>query len=533
MPQIDEESLLFDGWKLSDVIESDIYSKTYRAVRKDEDGKSEYAAIRHYSVSETDLAKRFKDKSRLKQYCHQLKKQLVNGLEIQKRFNDEIYVVRCYEYEIKEKTDCVGFDLYARFELLNSLQELIRADGLTEKSVGYIAADISGAIKVLSLDYVVHGDIRPANIYYCADDGFYKLGNFEAASEGSIMPDAVRPNGAYLYMAPEVYRKELADTSSDLYSLGIMIYRFLNGNCIPFTVPGPQSITEKSMKAAFQRRMEGEPLPPPLFAENHISEILRKVCDADESLRYQDAGELQDAFLDGFFIRNSYGNRQAFQDDTILPFGEKENEGKSAGAEMESADGRETARTSEKPENDTNTSRKKAKKLWQTGAIAAVILLLCICAAAAEYHFWSETGSDSKTGQNYASADSDDLISCNDSQNEGNVHKTKTRTERAAYWAAYQMFLDLSGEMDKTANYHPEYSVSESEQKAAELVARAETEGWSEVKCEWHNNGILDKYVIVHAVFTSEEFGDRITIDWPGGWDTEWEDTYYTYEKLE
>ena len=122
MPQIDEESLLFDGWKLSDVIESDIYSKTYRAVRKDEEGKPEYAAIRHYSVSETDLAKRFKNKSRMKQYCGQLKRQLVNGLEIQKRFNDEIYIVRCYEYEIKEKTDCIGFDLYARFELLNSLQ---------------------------------------------------------------------------------------------------------------------------------------------------------------------------------------------------------------------------------------------------------------------------------------------------------------------------------------------------------------------------------------------------------------------------
>lgn len=321
MPPINAESHLFSEWELSAVIESDRYSRTYRAEKKDADGTSEYAAIKHYSISEADLIKQFKDRSRLKQYCGQLREQIVNGLKIQEKFADEIHVVKCFEYGVREKSDCIGFDIYARFELLNSLQELIRANGLTEKSVGYIAADISGAIKTLSLAHVVHGDIRPSNIY-CTDDGVYKLGNFAIASEQQIGSDVIRPRGAYLYMAPEVYRKEPADASSDIYSLGMMIYRFLNGNCIPFTVPGPKSITEKSMKEAFLRRMEGETPPPPLFAEEGISEILRRVCDADRNLRCRDAGELQESFLDGFSIRTVYECRQGMQDDTILPFAE-------------------------------------------------------------------------------------------------------------------------------------------------------------------------------------------------------------------
>ena len=67
--------------------------------------------------------------------------------------------------------------------------------------------------------------------------------------------------GTYTYMAPEVFKGEEYGPSVDLYSLGIVMYRYLNKNRTPFLPPFPDPISPRDRDEALRLRMSGEKLP--------------------------------------------------------------------------------------------------------------------------------------------------------------------------------------------------------------------------------------------------------------------------------
>ena len=92
--------------------------------------------------------------------------------------------------------------------------------------------------------------------------------------------------GTPTYMAPEVYKKEKYGSTVDLYSLGIVLYRLLNNNRTPFLPLPPEPISYEMRERALDRRINGEPLPPPVNAEGGIAEIVLKACAYDPNKRY-------------------------------------------------------------------------------------------------------------------------------------------------------------------------------------------------------------------------------------------------------
>lgn len=96
-------------------------------------------------------------------------------------------------------------------------------------------------------------------------------------------------------MAPEVYREEKYGASVDIYSLGIVLYRFLNNNRAPFMPPYPEPITFKSRENAIYRRMSGETIPFPSCPDKTLSEIVLRACAYDAKNRYSDASEMREA----------------------------------------------------------------------------------------------------------------------------------------------------------------------------------------------------------------------------------------------
>lgn len=98
----------------------------------------------------------------------------------------------------------------------------------------------------------------------------------------------------------------------------------------------------------------------------------------------------------------------------------------------------------------------------------------------------------------------------------------KTRTKDEAEYDVYDAFLKLSADIQHAgADYR-------------EVIWLAESEGWSEIRCEEYESGTGYKdgsYIPNYAVFTSEEYGDRITIDWPGGWTATADNMSMAYEK--
>jgi serine/threonine protein kinase len=97
-----------------------------------------------------------------------------------------------------------------------------------------VAREVADALEAVHAVDVVHGDIKPSNIFLLPGDKI-KLVDFGAARViGAPSPtDGKIFVGTPGYLAPECVRGELADRRVDVYALGCVIYRMISG-AVPF-----------------------------------------------------------------------------------------------------------------------------------------------------------------------------------------------------------------------------------------------------------------------------------------------------------
>ena len=96
------------------------------------------------------------------------------------------------------------------------------------------------------------------------------------------------------YMAPEQLNG-VQDERSDLYSLGITIYRFLNGGRLPFLNPYLRLAAHEERMAAVKSRLSGQELPQASGASEQTMAVLRKVCAFRPEERYPSAEVFKEA----------------------------------------------------------------------------------------------------------------------------------------------------------------------------------------------------------------------------------------------
>jgi eukaryotic-like serine/threonine-protein kinase len=120
-----------------------------------------------------------------------------------------------------------------------SLEEFLDSDAsLDVRQVIEIGIHLAGALHYAHERGVIHRDIKPSNIYFDPGTGMVKLVDFGIAAidrrirEGKATDDQTIA-GTPRYMAPEQLQGERPDHRSDLYSLGVVLYRLLSGR-LPF-----------------------------------------------------------------------------------------------------------------------------------------------------------------------------------------------------------------------------------------------------------------------------------------------------------
>jgi serine/threonine protein kinase len=179
-------------------------------------------------------------------------------------------------------------------ELVTSLPKYLETNRLTREQVIKLGIDICTALDLCSKNGIIHRDIKDENIFI-SKDGIFKLGDFGIAKELSKTGKAASMRGTPLYMAPEVFRGEKYDAAVDIYSLGIVLYKLLNGGRMPFMPPYPQLIKFKDAEEALEKRISGEQLSPPAFAEQVLSSVILKACANKPEDRYFSATEMKQA----------------------------------------------------------------------------------------------------------------------------------------------------------------------------------------------------------------------------------------------
>jgi len=125
-----------------------------------------------------------------------------------------------------------------------------------------IVEQVANALDHAHRHDILHGDVRPANVFV-SDDGMVQLVGFTLVPI-QVSPDISLKDAAYL--PPELAQGQSPDHRSDLYSLGVSLYELTTGQ-LPFPGQTPLAIISQHIDVApVPPRSRHPDLPPELEA---------------------------------------------------------------------------------------------------------------------------------------------------------------------------------------------------------------------------------------------------------------------------
>ena len=179
-------------------------------------------------------------------------------------FIDESTNTLCIVMELAE-----GGDLYKKITEHKKLQS-----NFPEFEIMCALFQITNGLKYLHGANIIHRDLKCANIFISAD-GTFKLGDLNV-SKVQRKGMAYTQTGTPYYASPEVWKDKPYTFSSDIWSLGCVVYEMAALDP-PFTAVDMQSLFKKITKGDY-------PAIPHIYSEN-LSKILKSLLQVNPVLR--------------------------------------------------------------------------------------------------------------------------------------------------------------------------------------------------------------------------------------------------------
>ena len=183
-----------------------------------------------------------------------------------------------------------GDTYYIVMELLHGtdLKSGVRSHGaLDPKKVAQIGSQICGALSIAHKHEIIHRDIKPQNIMV-QPDGNIKVMDFGIArAKNSHLTQDNNVLGTAHYVSPEQTRGQELGPTSDIYSLGVVMYECATGR-VPFDGDDAISVALKQVNEL--------PVPPSQINANvdgDLERIILKCMEKDPANRFQTADELR------------------------------------------------------------------------------------------------------------------------------------------------------------------------------------------------------------------------------------------------
>lgn len=202
------------------------------------------------------------------------------------------------------------------------------SDVVTLLPIGKVVEIIFKCVRALDMamrEGIIHRDIKPGNILLSAS-GDIKLTDFGAAIRAANSADTTRDMndtvegvvGSPGYMSPEQVRNETLTHQSDIFSLGVVMYRLLTGR-LPLTATNQMSMAYAILNT--------EPPPPSTLRPNLppvLDTITMKAMAKDRAVRYQNWMEFGKDLTQAFATLRAEGeaasDSQQFEALRALPF---------------------------------------------------------------------------------------------------------------------------------------------------------------------------------------------------------------------
>lgn len=253
-------------WKVTSFVGEDNGCEVYKVSRKIDKNTAQNAILRHAFVGKNNY-----NDERAEYFAEE-----ADFIESVKNLDGVSNYLDVYVQDNQNKETC---DLYIFTEELTSLDELMKAKTFTENEVIDFGIQMSSLLETLETKNIFHGNISPKNIFVTAD-GKYKIGGF-TDFEGKIDDKS--------YIAPEVFRQENVDYTTDIYSVGIIMYAMCNGGKIPF------ENDSCDRDSACKERFSGKAVTAPSEGNEKLKSVIVIACQPDNANRWKNAGNIKNA----------------------------------------------------------------------------------------------------------------------------------------------------------------------------------------------------------------------------------------------
>lgn len=283
-------------WTLSYIISEKRGEKLYQAEKQSGD-TTKYSTIRAINIPADkeeleEMRTEFPQEDELKKHIEEKMKRKKAELQLLRSLCAKPGIVSMRESYDISNNDETSYLIVARYDYIETLDSYIRSNGLTIGAAIRMGIDVCKGLENIRKLEKVHGNVRPENIYV-NDNGRFKLGGFDIdliENKKTIADD----DYAFLrYAAPEMCSGGRKIFASDVYSLGLVLYRILNGGKLPFE-------NEYSQEKAVKMRLSGEPIPRPAYNAGKLTDVVMKACSYDPKDRYVTGYYMRKALEEAF-----------------------------------------------------------------------------------------------------------------------------------------------------------------------------------------------------------------------------------------
>ena len=254
------------SWKIISRLPDDNGNEIYKVSKKDFDGTLISGLLRYVVIKNDEY-----------------------NIENTDFINDEASFLKT----ISQSGDCFNYlDIYVNnnpakkkieffiiTEDLKSLSDVMKSKDFDENKVLDFGIQMSAILERLESKNIFHGNINPDDIFVTFD-GKYKLGGF---SDFESKIDDMS------FIAPEIFKKENADFTTDIYSLGLIMYSMSNNGKIPF------ENDEVSKDDAVKMRFDGKAVTAPKNGSEKLKSVIVIACQPNNDNRWKNAGNIKNA----------------------------------------------------------------------------------------------------------------------------------------------------------------------------------------------------------------------------------------------
>ena len=230
-----------------------------------------------------------------------LRQEYTHDPELVRRFKNESKaisllnhpnIVKVYDVSVNDQLQYIVMEYVDGMTLREYLNE--RGGKLTSRETVHFISQILKALEHAHANGVVHRDIKPQNIMLL-DNGQLRMMDFGIArisrAENQLLSG--KTMGSVHYISPEQAKGDETDCTSDIYSVGIMMYEMLSGQ-LPFDAEDAVEVAIKQISDQPKSLHEIAPQVPAALVE-----ITEKAMAKLPQNRYASAREMLDA-LDAY-----------------------------------------------------------------------------------------------------------------------------------------------------------------------------------------------------------------------------------------